>query len=278
MKIVINIKDEYIWSIKYILFWLSFILWISYVYFIVWWDITSPTDKLYLLIASVFGIYMAANMWANDVANNMGPAVWSKALTLTSAIILAAIMEASWAILAWWDVVDTIKSWIINQELINDSFISISIMLATLLWAAIWINVATYIKAPVSATHAIIWALLWAWITAQWFWIVYWDKMWMIALAWILAILMWWIIAVLFLKSIQKNILDQEQKWEAAKHWVPIYVWIMSAIFSIYLLLKWFKPLIKSNEFFHKFNYSSFSNFYMSNNLNSSIYITYSSL
>lgn len=251
MKIVINIKDEYIWSIKYILFWLSFILWISYVYFIVWWDITSPTDKLYLLIASVFWIYMAANMWANDVANNMGPAVWSKALTLTSAIILAAIMEASWAILAWWDVVDTIKSWIINQELINDSFISISIMLATLLWAAIWINVATYIKAPVSATHAIIWALLWAWITAQWFWIVYWDKMWMIALAWILAILMWWIIAVLFLKSIQKNILDQEQKWEAAKHWVPIYVWIMSAIFSIYLLLKWFKPLIKSNEVLH---------------------------
>jgi len=251
MKIVLDIKDEYINSIKYILFWIAFLLWISYVYFIEWGAIESPTDKLYLLIASVFWIYMAVNLWANDVANNMWPAVWSKALTLTWAIIIAAIMEASGAILAWWDVVDTIKSWIINQELITDSFISIAIMLSTLLWAAIWINVATYVKAPVSATHAIIWALLWAWITAQWFWIVYWNKVWMIAIAWVVAILMWGIIAVLFLKSIEKNILDQKEKWEAAKHWVPIYVWIMSVIFAIYILLKWLKPLIKSNEFLH---------------------------
>lgn len=251
MKIVINIKDEYVESIKYILFVISIILWITYIYFVEAGQIDSPSEKLYLLLASIFWIYMAINLWANDVANNMWPAVWSKALTLTWAIIIAAIFEASGAILAWWDVVDTIKSWIINQDLIIDNLKSIAIMLATLLWAAIWINVATYIKAPVSATHAIIWALLWAWITSQWLSIVYWDKVWMIAFAWVIAILMWGVIAVLFLKSIQKNIFDQEDRWEAAKHWVPIYVWLMSVVFSIYLLLKWFKPLIKSNEYLH---------------------------
>ena len=251
MKIVIDIKDEYVHSLKYILFVVSIILWVSYVYFVQWSIIESPTDKLYLLLASIFWIYMAVNLWANDVANNMWPAVWSKALTLTWAIIIAAIFEASGAILAWWDVVDTIKSGIINQELITDNVKSISIMLATLLWAAIWINVATYVKAPVSATHAIIWALLGAWIMSQWLGIVYWDKVWMIAIAWILAILMWGFFAIIFLKSIQKNIFEQKDKWEAAKHWVPIYVGIMSVIFSIYLLLKWLKPLIKSNEFLH---------------------------
>ena len=251
MRIVINIKDEYVHSLKYILFVISIILWVSYVYFVQWSMIESPTDKLYLLLASIFWIYMAVNLWANDVANNMWPAVWSKALTLTWAIIIAAIFEASGAILAWWDVVDTIKSGIINQDLIVDNTKSIAIMLATLLWAAIWINVATYVKAPVSATHAIIWALLGAWIMSQWLGIVYWDKVWMIAIAWILAILMWGFFAIIFLKSIQKNIFEQKDKWEAAKHWVPIYVGIMSVIFSIYLLLKWLKPLIKSNEFLH---------------------------
>ncbi len=251
MKIVLNIRDEYIKSLKYMLFALAVILWVSYVYFIEWWQITSPTDKLYLLLASIFWIYMAVNLWANDVANNMWPAVWSKALTLTWAIIIAAVFEASWAILAWWDVVDTIKSWIINQALITDNLKSIAIMLATLLWAAIWINVATYVKAPVSATHAIIGWLLWAWITAQWLDIVFWDKVWMIAIAWVVAIFMWGFIAVIILKSIDKNILSQKNKWEAAKHWVPIYVWLMSVIFSIYLLLKWLKPLIKSNEYLH---------------------------
>ena len=248
MKIVINIKDEYIRSFKYVFFAISLILWISYVYFIQGWQIDSPTDKLYLLLASIFWIYMAVNLWANDVANNMGPAVWSKALTLTWAIIIAAIFEASGAILAGWDVVDTIKSWIINQDLIIDPIKSIAIMLATLFWAAIWINVATYVKAPVSATHAIIWALLGAWIMSQGLWIVYWDKVWMIAIAWVLAILMWGFIAVIILKSIHKNIFAQKDKWEAAKHWVPIYVWIMSGVFSLYILLKWLKPLLKSSE------------------------------
>ena len=251
MRIVINIKDEYVYSLKYILFVIAVILWVSYVYFVQWGQIDSPTDKLYLLIAAIFWIYMAANLWANDVANNMWPAVWSKALTLTWAIIIAAIFEASGAILAGWDVVDTIKSWIINQELITDNTKSIAIMLATLLGAALWINVATYVKAPVSATHAIIWWLLGAWLMSWWIEIVYWDKVWMIAFAWLIAIFMGGFIAIIILKSIEKNIFNQKDKWEAAKHWVPIYVWIMSFIFSIYILLKWLKPLIKNNDFLH---------------------------
>ena len=49
----------------------------------------------YMLIsAAVIGGYMAMNIGANDVANNVGPAVGSKALTLAGAITIAAIFEA----------------------------------------------------------------------------------------------------------------------------------------------------------------------------------------
>lgn len=243
MKFTINIKDQYIGSLKYIILWLSVIIWISYVYFFEWWN-----TSIFLLIATIFAIYMSINLWANDVANNMWPAVWSKALTLCSAIIIAVIFEASWALIAWWDVVDTIKWWIINKELIESSTQFILIMLSTLLWAALWINVATFLKAPVSTTNAIIWWLIWAWIVAVWPEIVKWGKIGEIVSSWVISLFMWWIVAVVLFISIRKNILKKEEKWEAAKHWVPVYVWLMMTIFSIYLMLKGLKPLLKTNE------------------------------
>lgn len=246
MKIVLNIKDRYIQSIKYLILGVSIMLWVSYVYFFQWGN-----TYLYLLIATIFAIYMALNLWANDIANNMWPAVGSKALTIGSALLIAAIFEAAWAIIAGWDVVDTIKSWIINKEMIWSSKEFINIMLATLLGAALWINVATFFKAPISTTNSIVWGLIWAWLAAAWPSIVKWWKIWEIASSWVISLIMWWIISVLIFISIRKTILKREERWEAAKHWVPIYVWIMMTIFSIYLLLKWLKPILSSNELLH---------------------------
>ncbi|MBE0436275.1 MAG: inorganic phosphate transporter, partial [Methylomicrobium sp.] len=90
---------------------------------------------LMLVIAAVFGSYMALNIGANDVANNVGPAVGSKALTMTGAIAIAAIFEASGTLIAGGDVVTTIKDGIINPQLIRDSDTFIWLMMAALLAA-----------------------------------------------------------------------------------------------------------------------------------------------
>ena len=225
---------------KYALFAAVMCLVITWTYFMKWWN-----TSIYLLLAVIFWLYMAVNIWANDVANNMGPAVWAKALTLGWAIIIAAIFEASWAIIAGWDVVDTIKKWIIDWSSITETKQFLAIMLATLLWASLWINIATVLKAPVSATHSIIGWLVWAWIIAQWLEIVTWSKIGAIAASWVISPLMWWIIAVLILISIRHTILKQDERDEAAKRWVPFYVWLMAWVFWTYLLLKWLKNLLK---------------------------------
>ena len=67
-----------------------------------------------LVIAGMIGGYMALNIGANDVANNVGPAVGSRALTMVGAIAIAAIFEASGALIAGGDVVSTIKKGIID--------------------------------------------------------------------------------------------------------------------------------------------------------------------
>ena len=245
MKIVIEIRDEIISKLKYVLLAIFVLSWISFVYFtqldLVNQDIIE-NGKIFLLLATIFAIYMAINLWANDVANNMWPAVWSKALTLGWAILLAVIFEAGWALIAGWDVVDTIKWWIIDSKMIDAGSVEfIAIMLSTLLWAALWVNIATFFKAPVSITHAIFGWLIWAWITSAWINVVNWSKVGSIAIAWIIAILAWWLIATALFISIKKTILKQKDRWEAAKHWVPVYVWLMSWIFTIYLILKGFK-------------------------------------
>ena len=74
----------------------------------------APENIVMLVSAAAIGGYMALNIGANDVANNMGPAVGGKVLTVVSAVIIAAICESAGALLAGGDVVKTVAKGIIN--------------------------------------------------------------------------------------------------------------------------------------------------------------------
>ena len=105
-------------------------------------------NALMMIAAAMIGGYMAMNIGANDVANNVGPAVGSRALTLGSALVIAAIFEAAGAIIAGGEVVGTIRSGIINPALIPDTDTFVWIMMAALMAGALWLNIATATGAP----------------------------------------------------------------------------------------------------------------------------------
>ncbi len=212
-------------------------------------------QNAYISLAIGIGLYMAINIWANDVANNVWPSVWSGTLSLKNAIIIAAVWEFSWAIIAGWDVVKTIKKWIIDISWVTSSFpvqgweIFVLIMVSALLAWAMWLTFATYLKAPVSTTHSIVWWVMGAWIAALWFSAVSWWTMWKIAASWVISPVLGWIIAALFLFWIKKCILYKKDKVVAAKKWVPFYVAIMSWAFTTYLIIKWVKHIVKIDFF-----------------------------
>ena len=109
----------------------------------------QPTSFV-VIAAAVFGAYMALNIGANDVANNMGPAVGAKALTMGGAIAIAAVCESAGALLAGGDVVSTISKGIIDPSGMQNSEIFIWAMMAALISSALWVNLATWVGAPVS--------------------------------------------------------------------------------------------------------------------------------
>jgi len=201
-------------------------------------------NNVFLAIAALFGAYMAMNIGANDVANNVGPAVGSKALTMGGAIVIAGIFEASGALIAGGDVVKTIKKGIIDIAAFDgntDSFIWA--MMAALLAAAVWLNFATMAKAPVSTTHSIVGGVMGAGIAAAGFGIVAWGTMGKIAASWIISPVLGGIIAASFLFAIKKTMVFKENKIEAAVKWVPVFVAIMSWAFVTYLTLKGLKKV-----------------------------------
>jgi PiT family inorganic phosphate transporter len=198
-----------------------------------------------LIIAGMIGGYMALNIGANDVANNVGPAVGSRALTLTGAIIIAAVFEASGAIIAGGDVVGTIKKGIIDPASIGDTDVFIWLMMAALLAGALWLNVATAIGAPVSTTHSIVGGVLGAGIAAGGWEVANWEKMGQIAASWVISPVCGGIIAASFLYLIKRTITYRPDMLASARRWVPVLVAIMALAFSTYLALKGLKKIWK---------------------------------
>lgn len=196
-------------------------------------------NNLFLAIAAVFGGYMAMNIGANDVANNVGPAVGSKALTMGGAIMIAMIFEAAGAFIAGGEVVSTIKGGIIDiKQFGTDTDAFVWAMMAALLAAALWLNLATIAGAPVSTTHSIVGGVMGGGMAAAGFSIVDWGTMGAIVSSWIISPLMGGIIAASFLLAIKKTIIFRDDKIQASYRWVPIYVSVMAWAFSTYLVIK----------------------------------------
>jgi inorganic phosphate transporter, PiT family len=201
-------------------------------------------DGILLVAAAMIGGYMAMNIGANDVANNVGPAVGSHAITLTGAILIAVFFEAGGAFVAGGDVVGTIKSGIIDPDLIADRDTFIWLMIAALLSAAVWLNFATVIGAPVSTTHSIVGGVLGAGIAAAGWGIADWSVVGQIAASWVISPLMGGLVAAGFLYLIKRKITYQSNVLEAANRVVPVLVAVMAWAFSTYLMLKGVKKVV----------------------------------
>ena len=202
------------------------------------------SNNMFLAVAALIGAYMAMNIGANDVANNVGPAVGSRALTMTMAIIIAAVFEASGALIAGGEVVNTIKKGIIDISAFSgnpDTFIWA--MMASLLAAALWLNFATAMRAPVSTTHSIVGGVMGGGIAAAGFGVVSWLTIGKIAASWIISPALGAIIAALFLYAIKKTIVFKDDKVQAAKTYVPVFVALMSWAFITYITLKGLKKI-----------------------------------
>eukprot|EP01035_Chromulina_nebulosa_P046228 gene46228-62614_t len=160
------------------------------------------------------------------------------------ALAIAVVFEISGALIAGGDVVATISSGILQPSMIENADVFIWAMMAALLSAALWINLATWFGAPVSTTHAIVGGVVGAGIAAAGLSAVNWPVMAGIAASWIISPLLGGVIAAGFLAFIKVFIVYQQDKIAAARKWVPILIGLMTGVFVSYLALKGLNRLV----------------------------------
>ncbi len=196
----------------------------------------------YIVLAAVFGGFMAWGIGANDVANAMATSVGSKAITIKQAIIIAAVFEFAGAVLAGGEVTSTIRKGIISADSINGSpDLLVFGMLSSLLAAGIWLLLASKKGWPVSTTHSIVGAVVGFAAVGIGTDAIHWSKVTNIVLSWIVTPMIAGVIAYMIFQSVHHLILKQEDPLQKAKRYVPAYMFITAFILTLVTIKKGLK-------------------------------------
>ncbi len=205
-------------------------------------QIISEYGTLFLVLAGLFGLFMAWGIGANDVANAMATSVGSKALTIKQAIIIAAIFEFAGAVLAGGSVTKTIRKGIVDTSgIVGQPELLLFGMLAALLAAGCWLLLASSKGWPVSTTHSIVGALVGFSMVGIGMEAVQWGKVGSIVMSWVVSPVMAGVMSFALFKSVQWLILDKHDPITQAKRYVPFYMFMVGFIVSLVTLFKGLK-------------------------------------
>jgi PiT family inorganic phosphate transporter len=213
-------------------------------------DILNEYGQILLILAIIFGVFMAWGVGANDVANAMGTSVGSGAITLRQAVLIAMVFEFAGAYLAGGEVTATIRKGIIDPLALQGTpeYLVFG-MLAALLAAGTWLLIASMVGWPVSTTHSIVGAIVGFAAVAISVDAVNWGKVSTIVASWVVSPLLAGTISYLLFKSVQRLILDTATPFENAKRYIPIYMFMVGFMITMVTLIKGLKHVFKDASF-----------------------------
>ncbi|MBU3055047.1 inorganic phosphate transporter [Pseudomonas indica] len=203
-----------------------------------------------LLLACLFGFFMAWGVGANDVANAMGTSVGSRALTIKQAIVVAMVFEFCGAYLAGGQVTETIKSGIVDASLISPELMVLG-MMSALLAAGTWLLIASMKGWPVSTTHSIVGAVIGFAAVGISMDAVKWSGVGPIVASWVISPVLSGVVAFGLFMSVQKLIIDTDSPFKNAKRFVPLYMFLTGFMVAVMTLSKGLKHIglnLSSNQ------------------------------
>ncbi|MCW8922106.1 MAG: inorganic phosphate transporter [Gammaproteobacteria bacterium] len=205
-------------------------------------EIIVEYSSTFLILAGVFGLFMAWGIGANDVANAMATSVGSRALTIKQAIFVAAIFEFAGAVLAGGQVTKTIRKGIIDADIISGSpDLLLYGMLASLLAAGLWLLIASRNGWPVSTTHSIVGAIVGFAMVGVGMEAVKWDKIGFIVASWVISPALAGTMSFMLFRSVQKLILNRSEPLKQAKRYVPFYIFLAGFMIALVTMVKGLK-------------------------------------
>ncbi|MDH5736773.1 MAG: inorganic phosphate transporter [Gammaproteobacteria bacterium] len=205
-------------------------------------EIIAQYGEILLILAVLFGFFMAWGVGANDVANAMGTSVGAKAITIKQAILIAMIFEFAGAYLAGGEVTSTIRKGIVDSALLAQTpDLLVFGMMASLLAAGVWLFIATTFGWPVSTTHSIVGAIIGFAAVGISIDAVKWGKVLEIVSSWVVSPIMAGSLSFMLFLSVRKFVFGSDDPARAARRYVPVYIFMMGYVVSMVTLVKGLK-------------------------------------
>ncbi|CAK9173767.1 unnamed protein product [Ilex paraguariensis] len=175
----------------------------------------------------LFGFYMAWNIGANDVSNAMGTSVGSGALTIRQAVLTAAVLEFSGALLMGTHVTSTMQKGILVANVFQgkDTLLFAG-LLSSLAAAGTWLQVASYYGWPVSTTHCIVGSMVGFGLVYGGPGAVFWSSLARVTSSWVISPLMGAMVSFLVYKFIRRFVYSAPNPGQAAAAAAPIAVFV----------------------------------------------------
>jgi PiT family inorganic phosphate transporter len=209
-------------------------------------ELFTEYGTLLIILAGIFGFFMAWGVGANDVANAMGTSVGSKALTIKQAILIAMVFEFAGAYLAGGEVTSTIRKGIVDSAIFAEQpdYLVFG-MLSALLAAGTWLMIASIMGWPVSTTHSIVGAIVGFAAVGVSVDAVNWSKVSTIVASWVVSPVIAGTISFALFRSVQRLILIHDNPFERAKKYVPYYMFAVGWLMAMVTMLKGLKHVFK---------------------------------
>jgi len=209
-------------------------------------SILAEHGQTLLILACIFGVFMAWGVGANDVANAMGTSVGSRALTIKQAILIAMVFEFLGAYLAGGEVTSTIRKGIIDPAIMAGTpELLVFGMMSALLAAGVWLLIASILGWPVSTTHSIVGAIVGFAAVGISVDAVAWGKVGKIVASWVVSPMLAGTISFFLFRSVQKLILNTDNPFINAKRYIPLYMFAVGFLMAMVTLLKGLKHVFK---------------------------------
>jgi len=203
-------------------------------------------------IAILSCVYMACNIGANDVANAMGTSVGSKSLTFKQAVLIAAVAEFAGAFFVGGHVSDTIRKGMLDPGIFQDTPLHLVFgMIAALIAAGVWLNIASYLGWPVSTTHSIVGAVVGFGVIAGGWEALNWGQLGKIVMSWVVSPVMGALFAYILFRVLTRLIFNTRSPLQHTKEVLPFLVFLVFFILSQAMVYKGLKNLHLDLEFTH---------------------------
>lgn len=180
------------------------------------------TLEMLVLAAGVSSLALSASLGANDVANSLGTAVGTGAVSIPLALTIGAVMELAGAVLCGATVTHTISTSVISSTAaaVAPPMAYILGMLAVTVGCTAWLACATKFGMPVSSTHAVVGALAGLGVVSGWG--VNTSAVMRILSSWLFSPILGGFLAVSLHRAIRSIVMRSRRPLQAARNVIPV--------------------------------------------------------